>query len=68
MIRLQELDFMGLTGRAANETAKFRDMIAGFTKMQEYLSVSELVEEVLDKTGYREMLQSEKTIEVGKSP
>lgn len=60
---LQELDFMGLTGRAANETAKFRDLIAGFTKMQEYLSVSELVEEVLDKTGYREMLQREKTIE-----
>ena len=60
---LQELDFMGLTGRAANETAKFRDMIAAFTKMQEYLSVSELVEEVLDKSGYREMLQNEKTIE-----
>ena len=31
--------------------------------MQEYLPVSELVEEVLDKTGYREMLQSEKSIE-----
>lgn len=60
---LQELDFMGLTARAANETAKFRDMIEGFTKMQEYLSVSELVEEVLDKSGYREMLKKEKTIE-----
>ena len=60
---LQELDFMGLTGRAANEIAKFRDMIAAFTKMQEYLSVSELVEEVLDKSGYREMLHREKTIE-----
>lgn len=60
---LQELDFMGLTGRAANETAKFRDLIEGFIKMQDYLSVSELVEEVLDKTGYRAMLQREKTIE-----
>ena len=60
---LQELDFMGLTGRAANEIAKFRDMIAAFTKMQEYLSVSELVEEVLDKSGYRAMLQNEKSIE-----
>lgn len=60
---LQELDFMGLTGRAANETAKFRDMIMGFTKMQEFLSVSELVEEVLDKSGYREALQREKSIE-----
>ncbi|MDS9473144.1 DNA helicase PcrA [Sporosarcina pasteurii] len=60
---LQESDFMGLTGRAANEVAKFREMIEGFTKMQEYLPVSELVEEVLDKTGYRAMLKREKTIE-----
>jgi len=60
---LQEIDFMGVTGKAANETAKFRDMIAGFTKMQEFLSVSELVEEILDKSGYREALQREKTIE-----
>ena len=47
---LQEVDFMGITSRAANEVAKFRELIAGFTKMQEYLSVSELVEQVLDKT------------------
>lgn len=60
---LQESDFMGLTGRAANEVAKFRELIDGFTKMQEFLSVSELVEEVLDKTGYRAMLKKEKTIE-----
>src|SRR6185437_13963951 len=53
---LQEVDFMGITSRAANEVAKFRELISGFTKMQEYLSVSELVEQVLDKTGYREML------------
>lgn len=31
--------------------------------MQEYLSVTELVEEVLDKTGYREMLKAEKSLE-----
>ncbi|KXH86769.1 DNA helicase PcrA [Sporosarcina sp. HYO08] len=60
---LQEVDFMGLTARAANQVAKFRDLMNGFTQMQEYLSVSELVDQVLDKTGYREMLQNEKTIE-----
>ena len=60
---LQEVDFMGLTGRAANEVAKFHEMIVGFTKMQEYLSVSELVEQILDKSGYLEMLKTEKTIE-----
>lgn len=60
---LQEVDFMGITPRAANEVAKFHELIAGFTKMQEYLSVTELVEQVLEKTGYRDMLQREKTIE-----
>ncbi|GKV57293.1 ATP-dependent DNA helicase PcrA [Sporosarcina sp. NCCP-2222] len=60
---MQEVHFMGLTARAANEAVKFRELIAGFTQMQEYLSVSELVEQVLDKTGYRAMLEREKTIE-----
>ncbi len=60
---LQEVHFMGLTARAANEATKFRELIAGFTQMQEYLSVTELVEQVLEKTGYREMLEREKTIE-----
>ncbi|GKV69802.1 ATP-dependent DNA helicase PcrA [Sporosarcina sp. NCCP-2716] len=60
---MQELDFMGLTKKAAVETAKFRDMIHGFTQMQEFLSVRELTEQVIEKTGYREMLEREKTIE-----
>ncbi|MBO0588325.1 DNA helicase PcrA [Sporosarcina sp. E16_8] len=60
---LQEVDFMGITSRAANEVAKFRELIAGFTQMKEYLSVTELVEQILDKSGYREMLHREKTIE-----
>lgn len=60
---LQELDFMGLTGRAANEVSMFHEMIKQLTKMQETLTVSELVEEVLNQTGYRAMLKKEKTIE-----
>ncbi|MFS0576943.1 DNA helicase PcrA [Sporosarcina sp. 179-K 3D1 HS] len=60
---LQEVDFMGLTPRAANEVAKFHELLTGFTRMQEYLTVTELVEQVLEKTGYRDMLQNEKTIE-----
>ena len=31
--------------------------------MQEFLSVTELVEEVLEKSGYREMLKAEKSLE-----
>lgn len=60
---LKEVDFMGLSARATNAAAAFHTMISNFTKMQEYMSVTELVEEVLDKTGYRAMLKNEKTIE-----
>lgn len=60
---MNEVLFMGLTGRAAGAVEKFHELIAGFTKMQEYLSVTELVEQVIDKSGYRTMLENEKTIE-----
>lgn len=60
---LQEVDFMGLTGKAATEAVRFKEMMDYFTKMQEVMPVSELVEEVLDKTGYRAMLKKEKSIE-----
>ena len=60
---LREVDFMGLSMRATNSAVGFRAMIERFTQMQDYMSVTELVEEVLDKSGYREMLKAEKTIE-----
>ncbi|MFD1031420.1 DNA helicase PcrA [Metaplanococcus flavidus] len=63
MDALQEVDFMGVSPKIAQTALEFRAMIAGFTEMQEYLSVTELVEEVLKKSGYRQMLQNDKTIE-----
>ncbi|MCI2255006.1 DNA helicase PcrA [Domibacillus sp. PGB-M46] len=60
---LAEVDFIGLSGKAANAAADFRDLIHVYTQQQEYLSVSELVEEVIDRTGYVDMLAAEKTIE-----
>ncbi|WP_046175755.1 DNA helicase PcrA [Domibacillus indicus] len=60
---LSEVDFIGLSGKAANAAADFRDLINIYTQQQEYLSVSELVEEVIDRTGYVDMLAAEKTIE-----
>lgn len=60
---LKEVDFMGLSARATNAAIAFHTMISNFTQMQEYLSVTELVEAVLDQSGYREMLKNEKTIE-----
>ena len=63
MDALQEADFMGLTPKTAQTVLEFHTMVNGFTQMQEYLSVTELVEEVLKKSGYRQMLQNDKTIE-----
>lgn len=60
---LGEVDFIGLAGKATNAAAEFYDLIRNYTQMQEYLSVTELVEEVLEKSGYRDMLKAEKTLE-----
>ncbi|WP_017754512.1 DNA helicase PcrA [Calidifontibacillus oryziterrae] len=60
---LDDVDFIGLSTRFANTLANFKDQIRNWHQMQEFLSVTELVEEVLEKTGYREMLKAEKTLE-----
>jgi len=60
---LQSIDLIGLSPKITKAAAEFRDLIKNYTQMQEYLSVTELVEEVLEKTGYREMLKSEKSLE-----
>ncbi|TSB45611.1 DNA helicase PcrA [Alkalicoccobacillus porphyridii] len=60
---LFEAEEMGVTARALGKLKEFRDQIANWAQMQDYLSVTELVEEVLDKTGYREALKNEQTLE-----
>lgn len=60
---LEEVDFIGVSARAANSLREFYTMMKNWENMQEYLSVTELVEDVIDKTGYVDMLQGEKTIE-----
>lgn len=60
---LDSVDLIGLSPKITKAAAEFRDLIKNYTNMQEFLSVTELVEEVLDKTGYSEMLKAEKSIE-----
>ncbi|WP_449622527.1 DNA helicase PcrA [Robertmurraya sp. Marseille-Q9965] len=60
---LETVELMGLSPKTTKAVAEFRDLIKGYTNMQEYLSVTELVEEVLEKTGYRDALKAEKSIE-----
>ncbi|MBO8178228.1 MAG: DNA helicase PcrA [Bacillus sp. (in: Bacteria)] len=58
-----EADFIGLSPKITKAVIEFRDFIQSFTQMQEYLSVTELVDDLLDKSGYREMLIQEKSLE-----
>ncbi|HZG59727.1 MAG TPA: DNA helicase PcrA [Anoxybacillus sp.] len=60
---LGEIEQIGLSSRVVAPLVQFRQQIEHWGQMQEYLSVTELVEEVLDKSGYRDMLRAEKTLE-----
>ncbi len=60
---MQELLFIGLSGKAAASAEHFYAMISDLTARQEELTVTELVEEVIERSGYRAMLQNEKSIE-----
>ncbi|WP_426984032.1 DNA helicase PcrA [Brevibacillus borstelensis] len=60
---IQEAGYMGLPARTTNAILSFNDLITNLMQMTDYLSVTELVEEVLKRTGYREMLKEEKTLE-----
>lgn len=60
---LQEVEQLGLSKAATSKLVQFIEQLHGWVQLQEYLSVTELVEELLEKTGYRDMLKNEKTIE-----
>ena len=60
---VQEVDFAGLTKKAAIALSDFGQLIKTLSQQQEFLSATDMVEAVLERTGYREMLENEKTIE-----
>ncbi|WCK55066.1 DNA helicase PcrA [Aneurinibacillus sp. Ricciae_BoGa-3] len=60
---IQEVDEIGLTSRAAGAVTEFAKLITSLEQMQEYLSVTELAEEIIKRTGYKEELLKEGTIE-----
>ncbi len=60
---LESIELIGLSPKITKAAAGFRDLIKNYTQMQEYLSVTELVEEILEKTGYLDMLKAEKSLE-----
>ena len=60
---LESVELLGLSPKITKAAREFRDLIGNYTNMQEFLSVTELVEQVLEKTGYIEMLKAEKSLE-----
>ncbi|WP_407692014.1 DNA helicase PcrA [Radiobacillus deserti] len=60
---VQEVDFTGVSPKAASALAEFGAMIRNWTKQQEFLSATDMVEQVLQRTGYEEMLRNERTLE-----
>jgi len=52
-----------LTSRFSAKVREFRDLIKDLSQMVEYLSVTELTEEMLARTGYRRELQAEGGLE-----
>lgn len=60
---LDAVELIGLSPKITKSVTEFRNLIRQYSEMQEYLSVTELVEEVIDKSGYVDMLKAEKSIE-----
>ncbi|ULG71563.1 DNA helicase PcrA [Macrococcus brunensis] len=60
---LAEVDFIGLPKKTTETLVKFYDMMDGFMKQQEFLSITELTEQIMEKTGYMDMLKADRTLE-----
>ncbi|OEF97027.1 DNA helicase PcrA [Desulfuribacillus alkaliarsenatis] len=59
----QDLSEVGLSARAVSSVQSFFTLISTLRSMQEFLPVTELVEELLKMSGYRKELQNERTLE-----
>lgn len=60
---VKEIDFTGVSKKAANALAGFGNLIQTLSQQQEFLTATDMVEAVLERTGYEEMLKNEKSLE-----
>jgi DNA helicase-2/ATP-dependent DNA helicase PcrA len=63
MTAIKEVDFIGLSKRAANQLLQFSEMVMNWYKKQEFLSATDMVNEVLEETGYEDMFKRDPSIE-----
>ncbi|WP_099157695.1 DNA helicase PcrA [Virgibacillus ndiopensis] len=60
---VKEVDFTGVSKKAAIALSEFATLIRTLTQQQEFLTATDMVEAVLERTGYEKMLKAENTIE-----
>ncbi|SDI88922.1 DNA helicase PcrA [Natribacillus halophilus] len=60
---LLEADQIGLSATVTKKLFGFAELLDRWIQQQEYLSVLEIIEEVLEQSNYRETLKSEQTLE-----
>lgn len=53
----------GLSARAKNSIAEFGGLMDNLRKQREFLNITEMTEQILDKSGYLELLKTQKTLE-----
>lgn len=63
MTAIREVDFIGLSKRATNQLLEFSEMVNNWHKKQAFLTATDMVNDVLEQTGYEEMLESDHSIE-----
>ncbi|MHA6252584.1 DNA helicase PcrA [Oceanobacillus sp. CAU 1775] len=63
METVKEVDFTGVSKRAAIALAEFGELIQSLTQQQEFLTATDMVEQVIERSGYEEMLRNENSLE-----
>lgn len=56
-------DIQGVPPKARKQCRELADILASLKKQMEYLSVTEITEEVLNRTGYKAEMEAEDTVE-----
>ena len=63
MTAIKEVDFIGLSKRATNQLLQFSEMVMNWYKKQEFLSATDMVNDVLEETEYEDMFKRDPSIE-----
>ncbi|WP_047983124.1 DNA helicase PcrA [Ornithinibacillus californiensis] len=60
---VEVVDFTGVPKKAANALAEFGNLIKTLHQQQDFLTATDMVQQVLERSGYEEMLKNERSIE-----